>query len=106
MRMLQKRGYVSIHAPREGRDRRRTGVHVGDVVSIHAPREGRDLLRVQAVVTYGKVSIHAPREGRDSKSASLRCTAMRFQSTRPVKGATRCAHPPRPGRRGFNPRAP
>ena len=74
------------------------------------------------------VSIHAPREGRDLDSCLLRSLPPKFQSTRPVKGATgRLAlaeflgevsiHAPREGRdsrarggsrprRSFNPRAP
>ena len=78
-------------------------------VSIHAPRAGRDLPGGQRV-TFAKVSIHAPRAGRDSAlntSSRARqsfnprapCGArpddhhdelrrQKFQSTRPVRGAT------------------
>ena len=101
---------VSIHAPREGRDLRRR--HGGDCpstlqstrpvkgatcghcegrgyleVSIHAPREGRDYAR-SPVMLNPEVSIHAPREGRDHHPVADPFAHPRFQSTRPVKGAT------------------
>ena len=57
-------------------------------VSIHAPREGRDHPQVVAWHAGGLVSIHAPREGRDNAIAIYYAPALRFQSTRPVKGAT------------------
>ena len=108
---------VSIHAPREGSDRRATPRKREDRVSIHAPREGSDLQwRVQKLLE--RVSIHAPREGSDvefysclvrvwvfqstlpAKGATGRCGSHRyviagFQSTLPAKGATRCNHQPR-----------
>ena len=103
-----------------------TGYHLR-VISIHAPRAGRDVHHGPAGLV-GSISIHAPRAGRDSALSSLLalspdfnprapCGArrlpwtpgssrLRFQSTRPVRGATGpslCA-----GACGvhFNPRAP
>ena len=35
------------------------------------------------------ISIHAPRVGRDTRRVMTSCSAARFQSTRPVWGATR-----------------
>ena len=83
-------------------------------VSIHAPRAGRDVAILYAV-SYLYVSIHAPRAGRDRASRALPkpypcfnprapCGARRinrkdgdmhikFQSTRPVRGATRPSSP-------------
>ena len=79
--------WISIHAPREGRDRTLTmnlldtntfqstrpargatimgeGGLISKVISIHAPREGRD--KELTRMTYADfISIHAPREGRD-----------------------------------------
>ena len=52
------------------------------------------------------VSIHAPREGRDSSRPSAAPPAPQFQSTRPVKGATRAQHRWKRCRIRFNPRAP
>ena len=101
---------VSIHAPGEGSDQPQDGVRShhgfqstlpvkgatcrqeaaerdGDV-SIHAPGEGSDTadwLRFRSEY----VSIHAPGEGSDFFSSLLGTLALRFQSTLPVKGATR-----------------
>ena len=51
------------------------------------------------------ISIHAPHTGRD-RPRRLRLCARQFQSTRPIRGATRprAARPTRGG--NFNPRAP
>ena len=64
-------GKISIHAPREGGDRRfAAGDFAASEISIHAPREGGDTLpgTVQQVCD---ISIHAPREGGDSKDAQF-----------------------------------
>ena len=97
-------------------------------ISIHAPRVGRDELLVVEHPDAVGISIHAPRVGRDDCAGRRRRSAVRFQSTRPVWGATGsvlCAfwcgyisiHAPRVGRDHlplrrccpgsyFNPRAP
>ena len=143
---------ISIHAPRAGRDEHISpwcwwitifqstrpvrgatcggaAAEPGGGISIHAPRAGRDrqhpaLDGIQTPV----ISIHAPRAGRDSDTSSARNSEGRFQSTRPVRGATAAAdqiigrfgisiHAPRAGRDtgagppwlslwNFNPRAP
>ena len=101
---------VSIHAPRVGRDFQDRLCFGGCRVSIHAPRVGRDAFKVLSLSAI-VVSIHAPRVGRDMISDFLlqrdscfnprapcgarpttrltRCATARFQSTRPVWGATR-----------------
>ena len=56
-------------------------------VSIHAPREGRDPTIFDRRGRR-RVSIHAPREGRDGATQAHTDAQIRFQSTRPVKGAT------------------
>ncbi len=56
-------------------------------VSIHAPRVGRDR-RQSAVRGVAAVSIHAPRVGRDRKSCPPGYRLRVFQSTRPAWGAT------------------
>ena len=84
---LITRAVISIHAPREGCDRRPAGLanrqptfqsthpvrgatmpakpHQSRIViSIHAPREGCDCIR-NTPVRYCPISIHAPREGCD-----------------------------------------
>ena len=59
------------------------------MISIHAPRAGRDAeARVAARVCAVDISIHAPRAGRDLDPPLRIGTPERFQSTRPVRGAT------------------
>ena len=105
-------GWISIHAPRAGRDIYLVPqVGVLFVISIHAPRAGRDCgLRIKP---RGKgISIHAPRAGRDFVTSTYSDAATLFQSTRPVRGATRpdtlgcravniSIHAPRAGRDDF-----
>ncbi len=83
---LNAKCYVSIHAPREGRDLVVYRIFRDSGVSIHAPREGRDA-RLPIVHISACVSIHAPREGRDALP-SQRQRREAFQSTRPARGAT------------------
>ena len=104
-------GRISIHAPRAGRDRgggdgfadpaldfnprapcgaRLVHVLPGPAVhhiSIHAPRAGRDRLKF-GHLEFHMISIHAPRAGRDRPLTPTSCETLRFQSTRPVRGAT------------------
>ena len=103
---------ISIHAPRVGRDY----VSAPDLIrvlriSIHAPRVGRDVI-AQPLDGFLVISIHAPRVGRDVSLRYRLPTLRKFQSTRPVWGATRRAdrgqghraisiHAPRVGRDGF-----
>ena len=63
------------------------GVAERVAVSIHAPRTGRDGSHSSWPAGYA-VSIHAPRTGRDGYRREPTWAAPRFQSTRPVRGAT------------------
>ena len=67
-------------------DLEREALH-DDRISIRAPRAGRDFLRLQDIAR-ALISIHAPRVGRDVISRKSRPQESRFQSTRPVWGAT------------------
>ena len=99
---------ISIHAPRAGRDGQRVRALLRvNAISIHAPRAGRDQAAAPVDVA-GLISIHAPRAGRDSKGVAHGCyDKRRFQSTRPVRGATSRGGPPAAAPSGnFNPRAP
>ena len=102
---------ISIHAPRVGRDSPvELVIGLTEAISIHAPRVGRDDTAALLLVTWISISIHAPRVGRD-RSGWSRCGCSRhfnprapcgarhvfeqtlrrhekFQSTRPVWGAT------------------
>ena len=101
--------YISIHAPRAGRDGVVRDRSPADDISIHAPRAGRDYADVSGHFSNA-ISIHAPRAGRDQRkrvcglyrdhfNPRAPCGARRycanpvscagsFQSTRPVRGAT------------------
>ena len=101
---------ISIHAPRVGRDGCGGCNYYPYPISIHAPRVGRDWAGVSNTVRRNEISIHAPRVGRDFHSTKCApqnnnfnprapCGARRwlsqnyedtdrFQSTRPVWGAT------------------
>ncbi len=74
-------------------------------VSIHAPRVGRDSVTVDRS-RIGVVSIHAPRVGRDLPSSRALSGGSLFQSTRPAWGATKQHEPPQGETTCFNPRAP
>ena len=75
------------------------------LISIHAPHTGRDFT-VLAIANLPGISIHAPHTGRDKCRRFPIIPILRFQSTRPIRGATasRCCvrHAPT----DFNPRAP
>ena len=60
-----------------------------DMISIHAPRAGRDSRPALPGGVVRAISIHAPRAGRDFDASSSKRIAYLFQSTRPVRGATR-----------------
>ena len=75
------------------------------IISIHAPRVGRDLRRV-APALFHRISIHAPRVGRDYFAEWAASYAAKFQSTRPVWGATLRVGAVGLRRGDFNPRAP
>ena len=78
---------ISIHAPRAGRDQGRPGGVPADDISIHAPRAGRD--RESTLERFKQsISIHAPRAGRDRARSLIFPHLWKFQSTRPVRGAT------------------
>ena len=59
------------------------------MISIHAPRAGRDEQLHQQAAQLRDISIHAPRAGRDYKKFQAVLGDTQFQSTRPVRGATR-----------------
>ena len=104
---------ISIHAPRAGRDTQRMAEAMQELISIHAPRAGRDHCKGSRRKRQS-ISIHAPRAGRDPCRPGLRASGpyfnprapcgarlgrrplagiqQRFQSTRPVRGATYPRH--------------
>ena len=79
--------FVSIHAPRAGRDPLRfVGLH-GRQVSIHAPRAGRDPWGAPGWISTGSFNPRAPCGARRGFLDAPLCFCM-FQSRRPVRGAT------------------
>ena len=83
---------------------RRAGSRRG-LISIHAPHTGRDAVERERCGGQA-ISIHAPHTGRDLFSARRKRRSSRFQSTRPIRGATACRLAVGFQRRYFNPRAP
>ena len=80
-------GYISIHAPRVGRD---LGLHAFLVqqrgISIHAPRVGRDGMHSRYRGQAPCISIHAPRVGRDERLLK-RCVVRCYFNPRAPCGA-------------------
>ena len=122
-------GLISIHAPHAGRDADSQAVDFINIISIHAPHAGRDGIGNCCARQIDFISIHAPHAGRDDDAFSNVPATNVFQSTRPMRGATRRSdrlqrepaisiHAPHAGRdhefdssqrteqADFNPRAP
>ena len=88
----QRKGFVglciSIHAAREGGDPNNALKRQAVFISIHAAREGGDAI-TDDVLPKGSISIHAAREGGDQTSEVDALYNRLFQSTPPVKAATK-----------------
>ena len=78
---------ISIHAAREGGDFDHRHSLPRKGISIHAAREGGDE-DLGGLVNHVFISIHAAREGGDLVRGR-RISFIAFQSTPPVKAATR-----------------
>ena len=74
-------------------------------ISIHAPLAGCDNISAQ-IGTKRSISIHAPLAGCDHASGSPPASANAFQSTHPLRGATRIVHGRASITIDFNPRTP
>ena len=83
---------ISIHAAREGGDVKINFAFMSATISIHAAREGGDVV-ARFVEAEFRISIHAAREGGDAHGRTLSQASPIFQSTPPVKAATRAAKP-------------
>ena len=103
-RLLDGRTFISIHAPRVGRDPEAAAAHKDEQISIHAPRVGRDS-HCAADGAGNGISIHAPRVGRDH--ARPHQSPVRHISIHaPRVGRDRLSPSAPGGHRYFNPRAP
>ena len=78
---------ISIHAPHAGRDECEEMFKSLPLISIHAPHAGRDG-KYDANGRVVLISIHAPHAGRDDNTGIPICNNRKFQSTRPMRGAT------------------
>ena len=79
---------ISIHASREGGDVNTSDGANADVISIHASREGGDRIKLIRLCNI-YISIHASREGGDTSGQRFSKSFVGFQSTPPVREATR-----------------
>ena len=79
---------ISIHAAREGGDQGRRQDMMEQHISIHAAREGGDYTML-FLYNIMAISIHAAREGGDGLSGYFALLCLEFQSTPPVKAATK-----------------
>ena len=97
---------ISIHAPRVGRDSCEADIlpQVCDF-NPRAPCGARPFL-VDLRLAPAVISIHAPRVGRDAVFSFAAKTLDKFQSTRPVWGATVISVASGQPFLDFNPRAP
>ena len=107
---------ISIHAPLAGRDLQLINAHRQAIkISIHAPLAGRDCTmsvhretgshfnprapcgarqrRIFSACIANRISIHAPLAGRDELTIMYWSVFSVFQSTRPLRGATRFKRP-------------
>ena len=119
--------HFNPRAPCGARQRNPPETAQKDFISIHAPLAGRDPGEILAADKM-TISIHAPLAGRDAERVLPLPCGPQFQSTRPLRGATRSRiflqywtaisihaplagrdprpGPSRPGSPNFNPRAP
>ena len=80
-------------------------LNTGVLISIHAPREGSDK-RIKRKPAHLLISIHAPREGSDQGQLARRGSLVQFLSTLPARGATHSGYLGRLARGYFYPRSP
>ena len=97
---------ISIHAPRAGSDYVFSVPTLG--IYYFNPRSpcGERHYYYILYMLYKRISIHAPRAGSDQIRINFIAILSRFQSTLPVRGATRRASCPSQEVRYFNPRSP
>ena len=99
------RAFQSTH-PVRGATASRASAATLLVISIHAPRAGCDDPHAQDL-RQRQISIHAPRAGCDHEGGVTYADETKFQSTHPVRGATRfdCVGNPKIGISIHAPRA-
>ena len=81
---------ISIHAPHAGCDLLHAAhAGAGHRISIHAPHAGCDSFIYVLATDFTDISIHAPHAGCDPPPSSSMIVRLLFQSTHPMRGATR-----------------
>ena len=78
---------ISIHAPLAGRDSDPWSCSARTPISIHAPLAGRDTLSPGTALPRADFNPRAPCGARLSQLPQVR-SCRKFQSTRPLRGAT------------------
>ena len=79
---------ISIHAPHAGRDYLYGFSHAQTPISIHAPHAGRDLIGSSHEQKCRNFNPRAPCGARHSRFHHTFLVIFKFQSTRPMRGAT------------------
>ena len=97
--------YISIHAPHAGSDEACTIEIPVKGISIHAPHAGSDDVLLSMFDADG-ISIHAPHAGSDDTHLHAPWCIIKFQSTLPMRGATRKMLIEKKLKHNFNPRSP
>ena len=83
------KGDISIHAPLAGRDDLASDTRWADSISIHAPLAGRDYSFAWSATAGFKFQSTRPLRGATLAVLLLCSMDLQFQSTRPLRGATR-----------------
>ena len=96
---------ISIHAPHTGRDPASLQLAGADAISIHAPHTGRDAALSVSLSPHSIFQSTRPIRGATKKRKKSERSAA-FQSTRPIGGATSRPYQKQPLVLHFNPRAP
>ena len=96
---------ISIHTPHAGSDFR-PYAHCADIqISIHTPHAGSDGSICPYCLTLN-ISIHTPHAGSDNAVEGIDLGDKKFQSTLPMRGATRRSQQHPWSATNFNPHSP
>ena len=79
---------ISIHTPHAGSDQRAIYCLYYKLISIHTPHAGSDVI-IQRSRYKNPISIHTPHAGSDNQMLKIPPNHITFQSTLPMRGATR-----------------
>ena len=101
-----KRVNFNPRAPYGARPAKDTDATANQQISIHAPHTGRDLNPYKLIFVFGKFQSTRPIRGATCIRLRKLRPALIFQSTRPIRGATRITANIAKIAINFNPRAP